>query len=559
MLSRRAALIAALAGTLACGRTTLSSSPLEGARTADLGAADMPAPTDLGVDRGPPPECTTPADCDDGRFCNGVERCVDGACAPGTRVTCDDGTTCTADSCVEGTGCLNVPDNTRCETGTVCRNSAGCTTVRCAGEAECDDGFFCNGAEVCRGGVCAGGAAPSCAVDGDECRTGACIDPVGCVASVRDEDGDGFPGLACGGGDCDDGDTGVSPASVERCDDGVDNDCNGAADCDDLACAGAPACGGACDAASIFGEGTPLVSGTTAGASNRFSPSCASDSIAGDAVFQWTAPDRGTFVFSTEGSAFPTALSLRSACPGLEVACDAGGASSRLEVEVELREQLFVVVDGAGVGEGRFELTVSRVGSAEVCNNRGDDDGDGRIDCADPGCATDPACCSAAPREECFNGRDDDCDGATDCDDSDCVGESRCCTPLVERCGNGRDDDCDALVDCLDDDCAEAPECCRPLPELCEGGVDEDCDGLVDCADPACADDPACCVPSAEVCANALDDDCNGLRDCADPACAADPLCCFPSSEVCGNSADDDCDGLVDCDDPSCATSPLCP
>ncbi len=51
-----------------------------------------------------------------------------------------------------------------------------------------------------------------------------------------DADGDGFADESCGGHDCDDGDDGINPEAAEVCDDGVDNDCDGASDGDDSEC-----------------------------------------------------------------------------------------------------------------------------------------------------------------------------------------------------------------------------------------------------------------------------------------------------------------------------------
>src|SRR5690349_11793302 len=51
----------------------------------------------------PPPTCTTDDDCDDGRFCDGQERCRNGECSAGAPVVCDDGIECTTDTCAETT------------------------------------------------------------------------------------------------------------------------------------------------------------------------------------------------------------------------------------------------------------------------------------------------------------------------------------------------------------------------------------------------------------------------------------------------------------------------
>ncbi|MCB9589452.1 MAG: hypothetical protein H6718_28825 [Polyangiaceae bacterium] len=52
--------------------------------------------------------CSADADCADPSACNGVERCIDGACANGERVTCDDADPETVDICLDDTGaCLH--------------------------------------------------------------------------------------------------------------------------------------------------------------------------------------------------------------------------------------------------------------------------------------------------------------------------------------------------------------------------------------------------------------------------------------------------------------------
>ncbi|UCC31905.1 MAG: choice-of-anchor J domain-containing protein, partial [Phycisphaerales bacterium] len=123
------------------------------------------------------------ANCDDGQYCNGTEWCDDVAdCQPGTAVDCGDGVACTDDSCNEGTdSCDNIPN-----------------------DSYCDDGLFCNGAETCH-------ATLGCQVGGDPC-----------------------PG--------------------QYCDEGTDScyECENAAECDDgLFCTGVETCvGGFCQSGS---------------------------------------------------------------------------------------------------------------------------------------------------------------------------------------------------------------------------------------------------------------------------------------------------------------------
>ena len=95
---------------------------------ADLGAEDLGV--DLGVDGGPPPGCTTAAECSDGLACNGVEACVGGTCQAGAPFACDDGVPCTRDTCVEGASptCAFTPDDALCGAGQSC-TASGCASM----------------------------------------------------------------------------------------------------------------------------------------------------------------------------------------------------------------------------------------------------------------------------------------------------------------------------------------------------------------------------------------------------------------------------------------------
>jgi hypothetical protein len=56
------------------------------------------------------PLCTNDGACSDDLFCNGEERCVSGACVPGTAPSCDDGDPCSADVCDDTSdGCTHPP------------------------------------------------------------------------------------------------------------------------------------------------------------------------------------------------------------------------------------------------------------------------------------------------------------------------------------------------------------------------------------------------------------------------------------------------------------------
>lgn len=111
----------------------------------------------------------------------------------------------------------------------------------------------------------------------------------------------------------------------------------------------------------------------------------------------------------------------------------------------------------------------------EICSNGIDDDGDGKIDCADMKCAS--FCFSESEGNNCSDGIDNDGDGQVDCADSDCD-----CTS-VEICNNGIDDDGNGLTDCEDNSCTAFSSC---QIEICDNGIDDDNDGFIDYSDGDC-------------------------------------------------------------------------
>ncbi|MBI5478517.1 MAG: hypothetical protein HY906_06650 [Deltaproteobacteria bacterium] len=214
--------------------------------------------------------CTTNAECDDGKPCNGEEWCEYGQCVPGTPVSCDP----SPDPCVSvvcddwapGDPCVAAPvaDGTSCDDGDACTSGETChdggcglptTTVACTaldqchvagtcapatGECtnpaapdgtSCDDGRTCTGGESCQDGVCTP-AASTCACDRDadcvpldQChRAGTCDVATGVCSNPAKPDGtscdDGSActtGETCQAGGCGQPTTTVTCTALDQC------------------------------------------------------------------------------------------------------------------------------------------------------------------------------------------------------------------------------------------------------------------------------------------------------------------------------------------------------
>ncbi len=271
-----------------------------------------------------------------------------------------------------------------------------------------------------------------------------------------------------GSADCDDPNCGEACLLAEDCSNGADDNGDGAIDCADSWCQRLTPCsecaGVVADLGSAFGR--PVISGMT-GASNQY-VGCGVTSDGPDDAYQWRAPASGCYVFDTLGSAFDTTLSVNESCPSeVVLQCDDDSFSGR---DRNLSEVRRLMTEGA--------LAVIVVDGSRATDF-------GKYDLNIAACA-----------EDCRNGTDDDADGLVDCADVDCDNNAACLA--VEICTNGLDDDADAAIDCLDPDCAQDPSCIESPPlEICDNGLDDDGDGAADCQDSECSAAARCdCLAS---------------------------------------------------------------
>ena len=271
---------------------------------------------------------------------------------------------------------------------------------------------------------------PGCAAAGDADEMDR-VPAAGCSNGI-DDDGDGMvdwpvdPGCA-GAGDLDEVDGFRAPG----CGNGIDDDGDGLSDREDPGCAGAGVADevGPCgvevvDLAAVGGD----YIGTTAGRVGGLVGRCGG-AAGGEVVFVYSPRERlERLVFSTAHpeTERPTVMYLRRNCGvSVELGCDRGTEVSpgvSLVVEGPGLGPYFVVVDQGSPEAGAFRLTVEAVAVA-ACRNGRDDDGDGRVDAADPGCeeAEDRDEVDPAEAAVCSNGIDDDGDGAIDFpSDADC-------------------------------------------------------------------------------------------------------------------------------------------
>lgn len=318
--------------------------------------------------------------------------------------------------------------------------------------------------------------------------------PVPACANARDDDGDGRidlddPGCvdrlddaeedaACGNGVDDDADgvadwpadpgcraaddpSEADPVEAPACSNGRDDDEDGQIDFGDD-----PGCLSAGQDSERIGDCPALVGPLPYGVTEVFGEVAAGDGVlttrcggrGNEFLHVLQTPTRLRVRIRVESEAFDPVLGIRRGCSldaGEELRCaqdvDAQDPSAQLDWVFEPGTWYVHVDSNFGAGPYRMTLEYLDPLPAPACSNGVDDDGDLRIDLADPGCE------DAADRDEagldavCANGIDDDGDGLTDWPtDPGCLaaGDSDETTPdPPPPCSNGRDDDGDGLTD----------------------------------------------------------------------------------------------------------------
>ncbi len=338
------------------------------------------------------PQCETDPDCDDGRWCNGVETCVDQICIPGTSIDCADTVDCTNDICNDDLDiCMNLPDNGFCSDSNPCNGEEVChATDGCqAGTPiDCNDGFDCT-SDSCQDGVGCQYIPDDDLCAGDlVCEVGVgCTDPPECYNDNDCDDGNVCNGIEiCVNGECEPG-----PDYCEQFLTGNHDRVNCTTECvfscenqyvdcnNDL---GNPN-GNGCERhipPMTFGQNNPVTGNTcTGGANNLNGYSCSSypSQMGYDMVYQWTATasDRLYAGVEATGSGLdPDIFILTDACnPNSAFACDAASGESYTDFNVTSGTTYYFVVDALGSDEcGGFRMGIEWYDnvSCETTGNR---------------------------------------------------------------------------------------------------------------------------------------------------------------------------------------------
>jgi hypothetical protein len=303
--------------------------------------------------------------------CDGLSDCLDPNCAAAPNcvenctdqiendgdgdVDCADADCAATAFCLED--CANGMDDADVDADADCADSECAASPSCA--EICDNGMDdadVDGDEDCADSECAG---ELCGPFGRTCTNGSCVCPSG---------------------------------SVEDCDNLVDDDCDGFADCADVGCVASPSCGEIC---------TNGVDDSDA----DLDADCLDSDCAGAVCGPNGRTCMGLMCLCPLGFVEVCGDSLDNDCNGVADCDDAACAGS----------------------------------CVESCNNMLDDDQDLLVDCADDDCfgsscgpfgqqCTAGTCLCPGGNVEtfCDDLGDDDCDGATDCADTDCGGAPAC-------------------------------------------------------------------------------------------------------------------------------------
>ena len=439
--------------------------------------------------------------CDDNNQCTEQDVCSNGKCAGGA-VLCDDKNPCTKDACDPAKGCVFTAADGPCNDGDGCTAGDACAGGKCAGKpaaVTCNDGNTCT-TDSCdpKTGTCTFVAAPGpCdggdkCTSGDTCTAGKCV--TGKVAACDD-------GSACTSDSCD---PATGKCSFTAAADGLV--------CDDgIACTSESACkGGACvpktTSCAVFtdtfncatpGAGwtldappgkqvrwkvdqLPLVPDQAkyactlnfnddkdycdpvqgpGGATNycqlptgvATSPAVDVSKVVGTPALSFdTYMDLDTINANNDRPRVTIRDADTKVVLEVHLLPNTAGdmkkwklvslplvkaVGKKITVGFDLAQGDNLSTNNTGAGWFIDNFKVDAQLGAEACGDGIDNDGNGKVDCADFACKGNALCA-----EVCDDGKDNDFDDAIDCADADCTTKIQCGIKLVNadlNCGEG--------------------------------------------------------------------------------------------------------------------------
>ena len=329
------------------------------------------------------------ATCDVGP-CTTGDSCKNGKCNAGTSKSCNDGNSCTVDSCDNKTGkCSysNGKDGTKCDDGTSCTTGDSCKAGKCAagtnncGWKDLDYDFACG---KMQGWTTNNSNQNNVKWAVDNTPGVGALKPYGCTLNMND--------------------------GKDYCHSSWGNGCR---------------------------------QNTSGGwARSAFSPWLDATKVKGaitlkfDAYYDLDSGDTARCYVYRQGS--NSALHVMTLA---STGCAGGSCMKTLRKDMTMqltkvagqkfRVRFAIFSNTSGnKGAGFFVDNVrlfKAPDSPEVCNNGKDDDGDGLKDCADPDCKSLLQC-----KEVCGDGKDNDLDDKVDCADSDCKGHITCADTIYK-------------------------------------------------------------------------------------------------------------------------------
>jgi len=407
--------------------------------------------------------------CDDGTACTLGESCQQGQCTSGGALKCDDGNPCTTDGCDPEFGCTSqalsdtsCDDLDSCTTGDSCMDGichpglANSCTTTCQAQWTLSCGFFhtwhtgqAGATKLLTDYACSNDSYPGgeytywfqapydgvmnltlsneqtatdvlvMKADEGSCNTESCLAFGYSQVDVPMVAGETYFVVVDGYFDAEDEYTitmQCTPAQELACDDGKDDDADGALDCDDPDCAAAVGCApAACDAKwTLSCGGSDLWGNYLGGTTNVFEKyeGCGNPwtYAAPEYAYVFDAPATETVTVTLGDETAETDVLVLKA--GAGDACGADGCIAYglggATFDAVAGQRYYVVIDGYNGAEGLYTIDVACPSGTEEPTD----------DPVDPPSA-----------EDCTNTTDDDGDGLVDCEDGDCFGVSADCQP----------------------------------------------------------------------------------------------------------------------------------